>query len=522
MSLITTMLSSISTSGSVINPSGSSTDNAVVRWSGTAGTDLQDSSVIVSDADAITGVTSLTVDNLVVDGNAITASTGVLTLTPAAGSALQLDDSNCTVDGGAVDITGDLDVDNINLNGNTISATTGVLTLTPAAGSVLQLDDSNCTVDGGAVDITGDLDVDNINLDGNAITATTGVLTLTPAAGSALQLDDSNVTVDGGAVDITGDLDVDNINLNGNTISATSGALTLTPAAGSALQLDDANFTVDGGVVDISGDLDVDNINLDGNAITATTGVLTLSPAAGSALQLDDSNVTVDGGAVDITGDLDVDNINIDGNTIISTDADGNINLTPNGSGINVLANAQVTGLTASRALQTDGSKNLESSSVTTTELGYVSGVTSAIQTQIDNITSGVLFATGTLSNANITGMYAAPVEILAAQGAGKGIMVHRFFLQQEFNSAAFTGGGAVILQYNNTANGAGTQASDTFSDTIFSSGANTGQMQVGQLPISAATVYDNIGIYISNQTAAFATGDGTAIYRIWYSIIDV
>lgn len=43
-----------------------------------------------------------------------------------------------------------------------------------------------------------------------------------------------------------------------------------------------------------------------------------------------------------------------------------------------------VSGLTASRALQTDGSKNLESSSVTTTELGYVSGVTSAIQTQMD------------------------------------------------------------------------------------------------------------------------------------------
>lgn len=40
--------------------------------------------------------------------------------------------------------------------------------------------------------------------------------------------------------------------------------------------------------------------------------------------------------------------------------------------------------LTASRVVQTDGSKNLESSSVTTTELGYVSGVTSSIQTQLD------------------------------------------------------------------------------------------------------------------------------------------
>ena len=43
-----------------------------------------------------------------------------------------------------------------------------------------------------------------------------------------------------------------------------------------------------------------------------------------------------------------------------------------------------VPSLTASRALTTDASKVLTSSSVTSTELGYLSGVTSAIQTQID------------------------------------------------------------------------------------------------------------------------------------------
>lgn len=58
------------------------------------------------------------------------------------------------------------------------------------------------------------------------------------------------------------------------------------------------------------------------------------------------------------------------------------------------LTNAAITGgtvtsqtntdLTASRALVSDANKKLSSSSVTSTELGYVSGVTSAIQTQID------------------------------------------------------------------------------------------------------------------------------------------
>jgi hypothetical protein len=41
-------------------------------------------------------------------------------------------------------------------------------------------------------------------------------------------------------------------------------------------------------------------------------------------------------------------------------------------------------GLTASRVLQLDASKNVQVSSVTTTELGYLSGVTSAIQTQLN------------------------------------------------------------------------------------------------------------------------------------------
>lgn len=54
-------------------------------------------------------------------------------------------------------------------------------------------------------------------------------------------------------------------------------------------------------------------------------------------------------------------------------------------AGVISTAGALLTGLTASRALVTDASKNVSSSAVTDTELGYVSGVTSAIQTQIDS-----------------------------------------------------------------------------------------------------------------------------------------
>jgi hypothetical protein len=53
---------------------------------------------------------------------------------------------------------------------------------------------------------------------------------------------------------------------------------------------------------------------------------------------------------------------------------------------VTVTGNATVLGLTANRALTTDANDQLASSAVTATELGYLSGVTSNIQTQISNV----------------------------------------------------------------------------------------------------------------------------------------
>tara|TARA_R100000808_G_scaffold3605_5_gene12627 strand:+ start:954 stop:2444 length:1491 start_codon:yes stop_codon:yes gene_type:complete len=56
--------------------------------------------------------------------------------------------------------------------------------------------------------------------------------------------------------------------------------------------------------------------------------------------------------------------------------------------------------LTASRALQSNGSGKVEVSDVTSTELSYLDGVTSAIQTQIDNISAGTV---STINDTNFT-----------------------------------------------------------------------------------------------------------------------
>jgi hypothetical protein len=48
------------------------------------------------------------------------------------------------------------------------------------------------------------------------------------------------------------------------------------------------------------------------------------------------------------------------------------------------IAFSKMADLTASRALVSDGSGDVSVSAVTSTEIGYLDGVTSAIQTQID------------------------------------------------------------------------------------------------------------------------------------------
>lgn len=62
----------------------SSTDNAAVRFDGAGGKTLQNSGVIISDANAVSGVTQLDVDNVRVDGNTVstTNANGSLTLAP--------------------------------------------------------------------------------------------------------------------------------------------------------------------------------------------------------------------------------------------------------------------------------------------------------------------------------------------------------------------------------------------------------------------------------------------------------
>ncbi len=77
---------------------GATTDNAVPRWDGTDGTGLNDSGVIISDLNAVSGLTALDVDNINIDGNTIssTDTNGNITLTPDGSGKVQVSNFQVT------------------------------------------------------------------------------------------------------------------------------------------------------------------------------------------------------------------------------------------------------------------------------------------------------------------------------------------------------------------------------------------------------------------------------------------
>lgn len=139
--------------GKVTGPA-SATDNAAVRFDSTTGKLVQDSVLTISDVGVVAGATQLTVDNLRLDGNTLSSTSGDILLAPATGSAQV----------GGVEIataSNTLTLTNKSIDGDLNSVTDlslGVLKNVPTeAGKVI------------AVDSSGNVNFSPLFLDGNAL-----------------------------------------------------------------------------------------------------------------------------------------------------------------------------------------------------------------------------------------------------------------------------------------------------------------------------------------------------------------
>lgn len=124
------------------------------------------------------------------------------------------------------------------------------------------------------------------------------------------------------------------------------------------------------------------------------------------------------------------------------------------------------------------------------------------------------------ISAAEFNGMYAAPKELVAAQGANTLIVVDKVQLAMTYNSVAFAAGGVAAVQYDSTANGAGVIATTTQAAADFQATASTTfSFNAGVVDLPFATTV-NKGLYLSNITGAFTTGNSTFVAHVWYSVV--
>jgi hypothetical protein len=204
-------------------------------------------------------------------------------------------------------------------------------------------------------------------------------------------------------------LKVDNLDLNGNTLSVTNTNGNLTLAA---------NGT---GFIDIS--TGVVKIASTATATSTTTGALQVSGGAGiagalyvgGAISAESAsfasiNNTPIGNVTPSTGaftQLDVDNIRINGNALTSTNTDGDITLTPNGSGKLVLNNVYI-----------NGTSDTLAEFIYDTVGGAVTGGTGITITNNDGANTSTVSITNTGVTADTYGSATAiPVLTINAQG---------------------------------------------------------------------------------------------------------
>lgn len=131
--------------------------------------------------------------------------------------------------------------------------------------------------------------------------------------------------------------------------------------------------------------------------------------------------------------------------------------------------------------------------------------------------------ATVSLTAAQINGMYATPVQLIAAPGSGNLIVIDSILWDVAFGTTQFAAGGAIAAQYGNTVHGAGPAASGTLAAATLNAVAassflaNSGFGSVLDVAKSASL---NTAVYISNASAAFTTGDSTATLYVRYHVV--
>lgn len=215
---------------------------------------------------------------------------------------------------------------NLTIGANSITAASGDVDIVAAANLDLDLT-------GGTIDVTSQAtEIDIIDNSSTAFVITEGAnayLTFVSTnSGEKITL---GKKLEAGSVEIEGsNFDINGGDIDGATIGANSAAAaTVTNLTASGTINFNGATVSDGGTVttvDINGGT-IDGVTIGG----ASAGAITGTTITGTTLT--DGTASITSGDISGVTQLDVDNVRVDANTISTTNANGNLTLSPNGTG---------------------------------------------------------------------------------------------------------------------------------------------------------------------------------------------
>jgi hypothetical protein len=176
--------------------------------------------------------------------------------------------------------------------------------------------------------------------------------------------------------------------------------------------------------------------------------------------------------------------------------------------------------------LTCQGSDTLQTLSVATIDRAagtITTSVASVATVANDSITSAKMsplllkYVAVPITASAFNGMYVTPVELVAAQGANTLLILESCQVLMTYGTTQFAAGGVSHVQYDSTTLGAGVIASTTQSAADWQdavSTANNYHQGIVKQPFSTCV---NKGLYLSNITGAFTTGDSTLVAHTWY-----